>query len=321
MDEPLIINLHEEPIEDGEFRTRNDEGQKFRPNLVGRGKQLSAKVDIVGVTHGEFAEIDDFATLLVFELRFLAKAYRRFKQATVMIRFEDAQGQTARDPVVHTIAPEDKWALNKTERVQNVKWGVNAGVSAGVEPAGTEAGVVWEVEKTKNSKYYTVLSGEKRVMRRGWIGEANTVIWTLEENEHTSDDIPTFLRAAVLLRRPGNVPFSFMVKVRTDVDFVGEIKTLFGLERKDPIDPVETDPGNLHKAGRATIRSLDPKVHNLEKMDRLILKKVAGVMAVTVLDGDGLHTGGDSEGCGCVSHLACTLINWNADFCRDPGSL
>ncbi|GAW26178.1 putative ankyrin-3 [Rosellinia necatrix] len=132
-------------------------------------------------------------------------------------------------------------------------------------------------------------------MRQGWTGEANTVIWTLEENEDKSDGIPSFLRAAVLLRRQHNVPFSFTVKVKTNVDFVGKVKTLFGLERKDPIDPVEIGPAQFPEPRHVSIRSLDPKLHNLAKMDRLDLRKVAKVMLVTVLDGDSLAKVEDSD--------------------------
>ncbi|KAK3320806.1 hypothetical protein B0T19DRAFT_403426 [Cercophora scortea] len=294
-DEPLLVALNEEPIEDGEFRTSNEKGQKFRPNPVDRGNQLATRVDIVGITHGKFAKTTDSATLLVFELRFLATGGRRFKRATVMVRFEDAEGVSARDPVVHAITPRDRWALNQTTRVRDVKWSANAGVNAnagvGLLGLGGEAGVQWEMAETKTRIDYTALTGEKRVMRPGWTGEANTVIWTLEENTDKSDGIPTFLRAAVLLRRrpeAATAPFSFTVKVKTDVDFIGTIKTLFGLERKDPIDPVEIDPARFPEAFRATIQSLDPTVHDLNKMDRLKLRKVAGVLAVTVLDGNGL---------------------------------
>ncbi|TRX93640.1 hypothetical protein FHL15_005612 [Xylaria flabelliformis] len=288
-DEPLLIILNEEPIEDGEFRTRNSEGQRFRPNLVDRGNSLSTQVDIVGITHGKFSKTPDFATLLVFELRFLAKGGRRFKKATVMFQFEDAGGSTARDPVVHAIAPKDRSALNKTDRVRNVKWGVNATANVGMDAAGAQMGTQWEVEEIKNQTYYTAVSGEKRLMRRDFTGEANTAIWTLEENEYKSDGIPNFMRTTVLLRRPQNVPFSFVVKVNTDVDFIGEIKTLFGRERKDPIDPVEIDPTNRPES-RATISSLDPKLHRLDEMDRLNLKKAGAVMVAMLLDGDELAT-------------------------------
>ncbi|GAW26177.1 putative ankyrin-3 [Rosellinia necatrix] len=143
MDESLIVTLNEELIEDGEFRTRNEKGQKFRPNLVDRGNSLSTKVDIVGMTHGTFSKTNHFATLLVFELRFLATGGRNFKQATVMFQFEDAAGITSRDPVVHAIAPRDRLALNRTERVRNIRWGVNIGGNIGSDAAGVEAGALW----------------------------------------------------------------------------------------------------------------------------------------------------------------------------------
>jgi len=282
--EPLIVTLYEEPIEDGEFRTRNSEGQKFRPNLVDRGNSLTTQVDIVGITHGTFSKTPDYATILVFELRFLAKGGRRFKKATVVFQFEDSEGLTARDPVVHAIAPKERSALNKTERKRNMRWGVNAGANVGIDAAGAQMGIQWETEETKNQTYYTAVTGERRNMRRGFTGEANTVIWTLEENEHKSEGIPNFMRTAVLLRRPQQVPFSFAVKVKTDVDFVGEIKTLFGLERKDPIDPVGINPREFPEAGYATINSLDPKLHKLDRMDRLNLRKVGDVMVAMLVD-------------------------------------
>ncbi|PNP54419.1 hypothetical protein FNYG_15629 [Fusarium nygamai] len=283
MDERMIIDLYEQPIEEGEFRTKNEKGTKFRKHLVDRGKQLSTTVDIVNITHGQFApdefsEADEFGTLIVYELRFLATGGRRFKKAMVKFKFEDAQRETANDPVVHAVSPEGKRALNKTEKVQNIKWGVNAGASIGSGPFSGEAGLAWEMEQIKYRTYYTSLSGQKMLDRPGWTGAENTAVWTVEENEDMSDGIPTFLRTAVLLRRPENRPFSFMVEVKTEVDFVGTIKTLFGMEKKDPIDPVEIDPGK----GYRTIHSLDPKVHDLERMDELDLKKVAEVVVVTI---------------------------------------
>ncbi|KAI0466815.1 hypothetical protein F4859DRAFT_507102 [Xylaria cf. heliscus] len=254
-DEPLPITLNEEPIEDGEFLTRNREGQRFRPSLVNRGNTLTTQVDIVGVAH--------------------TTGGHRFKKATVAFQFEDAGGSSASGPVVHAIVPKDRSALNKTGRVQNVEWGFNAATNIGME-------------EIKNETYYTAVSGEKRLMRRDFTGEANTVIWTLEENEHKSDGIPNFMRATVLLRRPRNVPFFFAVKVRADVDFIGEVKTLFGLDRKDPIDPVEIDPTNLPEADCASISSLDTKLHRLDKMDKLNIRKVGEVMMGMLLDSGGL---------------------------------
>jgi len=295
MGDQLVVNLLEEPIEEGEFRTKNKSGEKFRPILIDRGNQLLTKVDIVSITHGELAESDDLASLLIFEARFVATGGRRFKSASVIFRFEDSEGQLSRDPVVHAISPDGKWALNKTEKVQNVKWGANVGINAGIEPVGVEAGVLWEVEEVKSREFYTAMTGVKRVMRKGFFGEENVVIWTLEENNDKEDGIPSFLRAAVLLRRPYDVPFTFTVKVKADVDFIGEVKTLFGLEKKDPIDPVEIDPGKISKMGYSTVKTLDPKIHDLKEMDNLILEEVAGVTVITVLDGDKLLKGGASK--------------------------
>ncbi|KAK7403905.1 hypothetical protein QQX98_010312 [Neonectria punicea] len=282
MADQLVVNLLEEPIDEGEFRTKNNVNEKFRPVLVDRGDQLVTKVAIVGITHGELAESDDLATILTFEFRFVATGGRRFKSASVMFTFEDSEGDTSQDPVVHDISPNGQWALNKTEKVQNVKYGANVGINGGIDLAGAEAGLLWELGEVKSRDFFTKLTGVKRIMRRGFVGEENVVIWTLEENEDKETGIPTLMRAAVLLRRPYDVPFTFTVKVRADVDFIGTVKTLFGMERKDPIDPVEVDSGRNMKA-------LDPKRHNLKEMDSLDLQKVGGVTVVTTLDGRDLH--------------------------------
>lgn len=294
MPDPIVINLFERPIEDGEFRIKNLPGETFRPHLVDRGNQLSVKIDIVGITHGEILESGDLATVLIFESRFVATGGRRFRRASVAFKFEDSEGHTTRDPVVHAISPEGQWALNKTQKVQNFKYGANASITAGTAMAGAEVGLLWEVEEVRSRQFYTTLTGVKKIIRRGFLGGENVVIWKMEENEEKNDGIPTLLRTAILLRRSDDVPFTFTVKVESDVDFVGEVKTLFGLEKKDPIDPVEIDPEGIPKAARTMVKTLDPKYHNLKAMDRWNLKEVADVAVVTVLDGADLLKGGSS---------------------------
>ncbi|KID95455.1 hypothetical protein MAJ_08552, partial [Metarhizium majus ARSEF 297] len=291
----LTVNLFEEPIEEGEFRTKNKPNERFRPVLVDRGDQLCTKINIVGIIHGEMTGGDDLATLLVFEMRHIATGGRRFKGASVMFKFEDSEGKSDWDPVVHDISPEGQWALSKTEKVRNIKLGANAGLSAGIGPISAEAGLLWEMEEVKSREFYTKLTGAKKIIRKGFHGQENVAIWKLEENGNKQDGIPIFVRAAVLLRRPYDVPFTFTVKVKADVDFIGKVKTLFGLEKKDPIDPVEIGLGEMPKAGRASMVSLDPQIHNLKAMDSLGLKDVADVTVTTVLDGTELRGRGAAK--------------------------
>ncbi|RSM19132.1 hypothetical protein CDV31_002053 [Fusarium ambrosium] len=289
MDNELIIHLLEDPIEDGNFRTKNAAGERFRTLLVDRGNELVTKVGIVGITHGTLTGSDDPATLLVFEFRFVATGGRRFIRAKVTLLFEDSEGERSNDPEVLHILPEGKYALNKTERVWSTKWSANVGANGGVEATRGEVGLVWEREETKRREFFTSLSGMRRVIREDWVGPENAVVWTFEENRQQEDGIPTFARAAVLLKRVDDVPFSFNVKVNTDVDFIGKVKTLFGMERKDPIDPVEVDPARQPRAGQ--VCSLDPEKHDLTKLDK-VLDEAVEVLVVTVLDGASL-TGSD----------------------------
>jgi hypothetical protein len=295
MENELVVNLYEVPEEEGIFCTKNLPGEKFRSLLVDRGSQLHCKVSIVNITHGGLAEGDDLATLLVFEFEFLATSGRRFKAASVTLQFKDSEGKMVQDPVVHAISPNGKLALNKTEKKQNIRFGVNASINAGSEVARGEVGMFWEVEESKKQEFYTALTGSKRNQRRMHIGEDETVKWTLEENKDKKDGIPTFMRAAVLLRRPENVPFTFTVNVKTDVDFLGQVKTLCGLGKKDPIDPAEVDPRKSTSARRQPrLESLDPQIHNLNEMSKFDLHQVADVRVATVLDGGWLLKHGDA---------------------------
>ena len=108
-------------------------------------------------------------------------------------------------------------------------------------------------------------------MRKGWFGAENAAVWTLEENQDKKDGILTFMCAAVLLRRVDDIPFNFTINIRTDVDFIGRVRTLFGLERTDPIDPVEIDPGQLHgtRGGHGRVASLDPDKYDLAALDMI----------------------------------------------------
>jgi hypothetical protein len=268
------------------FRTKNEPGEKFRKGLVDRGEALVTKAAVVNITHGTLtAEDEELATLLVFEFRFMSmKSSRRFIRATVTLTFEDADGSPKLDPEVYRIAPEGSLSLNKTTSVKNVKHSANAGFNAGFSGASGNAGYVWEMEEAKSRDHYTRLLGIKKLLGRTY-GKENSVVWTLEENDERKDGIPSFLRAAVLLRREDDVPFRFTIKVRTDVDFVSEIKSLFGIEKPDPVDPVDINPDVNPKDLR--VETLNPAKVDLTNMRDLNLKDQADVVVTTLMQTGG----------------------------------
>lgn len=281
MDEVEVVLLPEGDGGSG-FRTKNEPGQKFRKDLVDRGEALIAKAGIVNVTHGTLtADDEEPATLLVFEFRFISmKSSRRFVRATITLTFEDAEGSSKLDPEVYRIVPEGSFSLNKTTSVKTIKHSANAGLNAGVSVASANAGYAWEMEEPRSRDHYTRLSGVKKLLGRAY-GDSNSVIWSMEENDERKDGIPSFLRAAVLLRRKDDVPFRFTIKVRSDVDFVSEIKSLFGYEKPDPVDPVDINPELDPKDLR--VATLDPIKVDLTNMDALNLREQADVVVTTLI--------------------------------------
>ncbi|KAF2252348.1 hypothetical protein BU26DRAFT_502829 [Trematosphaeria pertusa] len=263
------------------FRTKNAPGERFRRVLFDRGDALIAKATIISITHGTVKN-DDLATLLVFEFRFVSNnRSRRFIRSTITITFEDATKGRNVPPEVYRIAPEGRCALNRTETMRNTKQTANAGVNTGTLPGvGVDVGYVWEVEKSETREHWTIFTGMKRQL--GDCREDNAVIWSMEENNEKKDGIPSFVRTAVLLRRKENEPFSFTVKIRTDVDFVSEVKALFGLEKADTIDPVEIDPEIDPEDLR--VESLGAGGAHLPDLDSLDLAKQAAVEVLTLLD-------------------------------------
>jgi hypothetical protein len=87
-----------------------------------------------------------------------------------------------------------------------------------------------------------------------------------------------------MLRRIDDVPFQFTIKVQTEVDFVGSLRSLLGLERSDPVDPVEIGTNTDLKG--LSINSLGPTV-NLTHLDILDLNKQADVVLATELNMQG----------------------------------
>ncbi|PSN59994.1 hypothetical protein BS50DRAFT_656142 [Corynespora cassiicola Philippines] len=224
------------------FRTKNTTDCGYRRNIVDHGEKLITKATIVGIINGELSEGDP-ATLLIFEFRFIStKSSRRFIQAIITMKFEDANSDRTTQPEVYGISPSGSFFLNKSTAIGNIKQTANLGVNLGSTAGlGITAGYQWETEKSKEKVCSTKLSGQKRQLNE-WSDADDTVIWGLEENDVTKGGIPNFLRAAVLLRRVDDVPFRFEVKVCTRVDFMSEIQQLVGLGKPRPIHPIEVDP-------------------------------------------------------------------------------
>ncbi|KAI0436567.1 hypothetical protein F4803DRAFT_541814 [Xylaria telfairii] len=280
--ETLEILLFEEGDPNSGFRTKNAEGDKARGVLIDRGDVLALRARLASVTHGDYTPNGDAATLLVFEFDFLSmKQSRRFKRAKIILTFEDASGNLKNRPEVVTIAPAGKFFINKTIDKRDVKQSANISLNASAAGVGGSVGYVWDMSQIKETDHATTLVGTKRLFA-DW-GKDNGVIWNLEEDGIKSAGIPSFLRAAVLLRRRDDVPFRFTIQVETSVDFEGKLRRMLGMEKPDPIDPVELDNDtNLVDLG---IASLDPNMDgvDLENMGGMDIGRNADVILASLL--------------------------------------
>ncbi|RBQ80833.1 hypothetical protein FVER53590_25651 [Fusarium verticillioides] len=266
---PFNIFLLQEGEDTSELRTRNAEGQRARNMLIDRGNSLILQAALTSVTHGDFTPDGDGASLLIFEFSFIGKGERRFTSGQINISFEDAMQATRNCPMVTAMSPSGKFAINKTTSARDIHQGFNASLGGGPGPVTGELGFIWEQSEIREDRHATTVVGLKRSLDVGG-GKTNTVSWIMEEDPRTKEGIPSFLRGGILLRRRADVPFRFTIKVKSEVDFGGKLRRLFGREEPDPVDPVELDEEtDLDGLG---IGRLDPDtpgldLHNMGSID------------------------------------------------------
>lgn len=276
------ITLSEEGEPNSGFRTKNVPGDKARAVLVDQGSALIAKAVLANVTHGDFTEDGDAATLLIFEFTFtsMKPSSHRFASGKIILTLDDASGNIRNRPEVVKISPTGTFAINKTTSVKDVKQSVNTAIKPeAMAVAAGELGYVWEATEVKETKHSTALIGIKRLL--GEYGKENCVIWSLEEDKFEKQGIPNFLRTAVLVRRKDDVPFCFSIQVETGVDYGGKIRRFLGMEKADPVDPVELDDEtDLDDLG---ITSLDPTTFDSRNMQQMDIDKHSDVIMASLL--------------------------------------
>jgi hypothetical protein len=257
----------------------------------------------MGIANGSLVSGGPPATLLIFDFHFISNSVsqtRRFKSATITLKVEAADKQanvmdSSADPEVWKICPSGKFVMNKSTRVRKVAFKPKAGLNAGYGGVGGEAGVEWELDETISEDHHTRITGLKRIQRKPASGKPNTAIWSLQENTHKKDGLPSFLRTCVLLRLTSKAPFRAEIKVESEVDFRTEVKRLVGLEGFDPVDPF-TIVQDDHRE-----EDLGPDQLPLGELGSIDLSKLCGVIAASVIgqpeEGEGDGQGeGDSGG-------------------------
>ncbi|KAL2862238.1 uncharacterized protein BJX67DRAFT_310810 [Aspergillus lucknowensis] len=238
---PLIPEGNE-----GEFRLQNaHDGQVERANLVDYGTSLNVQGNLVEVVHGTLTPGGAPASLILTEFRFTTlDPPRRFRQATITFRFEDADTPVASPPAVVKIAPEGFFAVSRHERTHEVTRGVNLTVGAGGS-VGANAALQfeWSLSEIKSYVDEATLSGIKTVLDRG-VPPPNAARWAMSEAKNASSNgdhgVPSYLRLGILVQRASaSGKFLGLVDVSAKVDYKYQMER----RRGQRVDPVLFDPG------------------------------------------------------------------------------
>ncbi|KAF5542953.1 hypothetical protein FNAPI_9841 [Fusarium napiforme] len=256
-DEPLLlleIPLEDQVIgEDNTFRTQNASLSDWeRRNVIERTSGgIHSRVEMLSVSHGSYNDGEDKATLMVFRFRFdPQKSSRRVLWAKVEIEFFAKDESTL---LVDSIAPEQRWKMVPTTDTETTTHGGQLNLGASGVPF-LNAGASASLEKTYSREVSdaTTITGSKNLGTGKNSGDSTVAVWTLQENKRHNTGVPDSVTTAILLHRSCDEPFTAVVTLEADVDWIT------GLERKfikvpldDPILFNPKDTAGARKKGRS----------------------------------------------------------------------
>lgn len=252
-------------------------GQEERSGVYDYGSELILQMNLVEVVHGTMDESPNSlpATLIIADFHFNSlSASRRFRRATVELRFRDLSPNDANPPEVVGIAPEGTFRMNKTERIQELKRAAKADVGVALV-ANVTTGVEWSLTDTETKYSSAKLTGIRHMKYRK-IEPQNVATWSMHENERDDNGIPSLLRTAILLRRKTNEQFHGAVIVNAKVDW----KTRINLESRiagGDINPVLFNPSRKRLTPVPTY--IDEK-----NLGRTQLSKLSAVQSHTAME-------------------------------------
>lgn len=253
------VELYEQGDEGSAFRTQNDLSAPFqRVNITERRGALDIRCTHKDVIHGYLKDGVGPASLIVYEFQFdRRKKARRISRVDVEFVYG---GGGARELEVLEVAPRGRMNLEPTTQIETITCG--GGLIAGATLAGVVqlgGGYKWKKVTSRETKDATTVVGSPILVKRNY-GSSNGASWTLLENESTLTGVPTFFRAAVLLKRADNSPFHSVFTINASVDFFSSLTALIGSKSKD--DAVLYNP-----LLPPTNRLRDYDLENLETVD------------------------------------------------------
>lgn len=232
---------------EGAYHIKNGPDEVQRRHVIDRGNELMVQADLREVIHGCLSPSGQPASLIITDFQFIpGKSNRRFRSATIIMRFAAITDSSAIDPEVFDIAPKGHFSIQPTKKAVELTRSANVSLQGGAGGLSTGGGLGWELKESSDKEDRTSISGTMRLERRS-CGAKNTAQWVLMENHTQKTGIPTLIRTAVLLRRAptaADQQFQATVEITASVDTVSSLENfrdrVFG---KVPVDdPVIFDP-------------------------------------------------------------------------------
>lgn len=291
----MTIQLNTEEAGRG-FHRYNDGDEIQRPDIVDDlclDLLLQARID--RIVHGTETDNGNPATLVVFGFRFHGiNEKRRFKEATILVTFQDADNKPRADPEVIGLWPNGDFTLGEVTEIDidsttGQEVGTDAKVGNGLE-AGAHATFKWERKQVYKKSDRSSLTGSiilNTAVRKH--GLNNAIRLTISENTAAASGIVTDIRAAVLLRRKNDIDyFLATIKMKAKAHFlynaVSGIRSVSGFSPAN--DPIKFKPGEQYLRPATLYSPLEAKL--AEGIDEgnlscAKLDSLAGVLGTTAL--------------------------------------
>ncbi|KAK1480505.1 hypothetical protein CTAM01_14345 [Colletotrichum tamarilloi] len=294
--DPFAFDIQLNTEEEGrDFHRKNDGHQIQRPDVVDdccRGLLLQTRVD--RIVHGHEINGSSPATLIVFGFRFHGiDEYRRFKQATVTINFQDEKKRSGNDPEVVALWPNGDFTLGEpteveVEETSGGEAGASVTAGSGIQGGG-HLTRKWERKLNHKRTDRSTLTGSIILdMSVRDYGPNNAVRLTIRENKTAASGIVIDFRAALLLRRQNYDSFLGTVKLEAKAHFsynaLKGLRDILGLSPAN--DPVIFKPGVQYLRPPTQAAFLETKLAKEiddANLNADALEGLAGVLGTTVL--------------------------------------
>lgn len=260
--------------DDSSYHVQNEPGEIERSNVVDDlCNGLLLQSHIVGVLHGTLSPNGDFGTLIVMSFHFQGQGQsRRFQEAEIKVRFADEKRPLDADPELLSMWPEGVFTFSESE--DSVNETVNGEVNVGGQLIGLTMGVTGGWSRTTLTKQTdrASLNGCRRIEGREW-GKKNVMRLTVQENATQKSGIPSYLSAAILLKRR-NKHDRFVAHVEIEgrggkrYQIGKALRAIMGATPKT--DPIIFDPSALPSLVLANTTSDNLASANLENLSQVV---------------------------------------------------